>query len=274
MLKISCADFAFPVLPHEKSLQLIKLMGIDYVDIGLFQDRSHIQPSDQLDEPEKKGSALKRKVNDLGLDLADIFLQTDLTLEHNNMNDPDPEVRRKLREQFLRFVEYVHAAGCNHASGLPGFDFGADSWAVCRDELAWRVAEAKKAGITYSVEHCLGSIMQSPSAAIQMCREAEGLTLTLDHSHTTFQGYSPRQVADLMPLASHMHARGAKYGEMQTSIARNDTDFSEVARQMKDTGFAGSLCIEYTYCDWENCNRTENVSETLILTDLFRKLFS
>ena len=78
MIRYSCADFAFPHLTHENSLKLIKMMGIDAVDIGLFQDRSHIQPSDQLDKPEEKGLLLKQKCADLGLAISDIFMQTSL----------------------------------------------------------------------------------------------------------------------------------------------------------------------------------------------------
>ena len=35
-LRFACADFTFPLLPHAKSLELIKLRGIDAVDIGFF----------------------------------------------------------------------------------------------------------------------------------------------------------------------------------------------------------------------------------------------
>ena len=102
MIRYSCADFAFPHLTHENSLKLIKMMGIDAVDIGLFQDRSHIQPSDQLDKPEEKGLLLKQKCADLGLAISDIFMQTSLDFGEVAINHPDAAVRTKQREMFRR----------------------------------------------------------------------------------------------------------------------------------------------------------------------------
>ena len=40
--KLACADFTFPLLPHAKVLDLIAMLGIKGVDIGLFEDRSHL----------------------------------------------------------------------------------------------------------------------------------------------------------------------------------------------------------------------------------------
>ena len=44
-LRLACADFTFPLLPHDKSLQLIAMLEIQGVDIGLFEGRSHLWPS-------------------------------------------------------------------------------------------------------------------------------------------------------------------------------------------------------------------------------------
>jgi hypothetical protein len=45
MPKLACADFSFPLLPHDKALDLIALLDFEGVDIGLFEGRSHLWPS-------------------------------------------------------------------------------------------------------------------------------------------------------------------------------------------------------------------------------------
>ncbi len=35
--RLACADFTFPLLPHDKSLDLIAMLGFEGVDIGLFR---------------------------------------------------------------------------------------------------------------------------------------------------------------------------------------------------------------------------------------------
>ena len=47
--RLACADFTFPLLAHEKVLQLISLLEFTGVDIGLFEGRSHLWPSREFE---------------------------------------------------------------------------------------------------------------------------------------------------------------------------------------------------------------------------------
>jgi len=73
---LACADFTFPLLSHENSLDLISMLGFDGVDIGLFEGRSHLTPSQEFRDT-AAGETLRRKVADRGLKVADLFLQMD-----------------------------------------------------------------------------------------------------------------------------------------------------------------------------------------------------
>lgn len=273
MIAFSCADFTFPILSHEKSLELIALMGFKWVDIGLFQDRSHLQPSNQLVKPEQRGKALYALTQSMNLDVADIFFQASLDFSERAINHPDPAIRKQQRDIFERAIDYTLAANCTKFSGLPGVNYGTpDSHAICTDELLWRVERAKKDGITYSVEPHYGSIMSTPEDALRMLKKVPGLSIILDHAHYTHQGIDIARVKPLAAYASHIHARGAARDEMQTSVARNGTDFSVVCDDIKAVNYSGLICIEYTYVDWENCNRTDNVSETLLLRSKLARL--
>ncbi|MEP0843201.1 MAG: hypothetical protein HRF43_10895, partial [Phycisphaerae bacterium] len=42
---LACADFTFPLLDHDRALDLIALLEFDGVDVGLFEGRSHLWPS-------------------------------------------------------------------------------------------------------------------------------------------------------------------------------------------------------------------------------------
>src|SRR5205814_2151711 len=74
-LKLACADFTFPLLPHEGVLDLIALLEFDGVDIGLFEGRSHLWPSQEFKSVVKSGQSLRRKLTARGLKCADVFLQ-------------------------------------------------------------------------------------------------------------------------------------------------------------------------------------------------------
>jgi sugar phosphate isomerase/epimerase len=83
----------------------------------------------------------------------------------------------------------------------------------------------------------------------------------------------PDEKADLLiPYASHFHARGAAVGSLQTCMKENEIDYEKILVIMQETGYEGWLGVEYTWNEWENCNRTDNVSETILMKDHLMKL--
>lgn len=66
-LKLACADYTFPLLPHDDVLTLIAMLGIRDVDIGLFEHRSHLQPSDQFENVTRSAS-LEKDIGFQGLE--------------------------------------------------------------------------------------------------------------------------------------------------------------------------------------------------------------
>jgi len=274
MIEFSCSDFSFPLLSHEKALELISLMDFKQVDIGLFKDISHIQPKDQLDFPAKKGEALRKLTSDKNLKVSDVFMQSSKDFSEYAINHPNPSVRAGEREMFLRAMEYTVSAGCIHFTGLPGVLFDNDSSKICIDELSWRVEQAKQFNVIYAVEPHYGSIMEIPEKALELLNDVPGLRITLDHSHYTAQGVNMECLRPMIRYASHMHARSAAKGEMQTTFSRCETDFTTISKDIKEMGYSGTICLEYCYLDWENCNRTDNVSETIILRRHLAKLLN
>mgnify|MGYP001159474772 FL=1 len=86
--KLACADFTFPLLPHAKALDLIAMLGIKGVDIGLFEDRSHLWPSREFKRLRPAARQLKKKLGDRGLVAADIFLQLGEDFAECALNHP------------------------------------------------------------------------------------------------------------------------------------------------------------------------------------------
>lgn len=273
--KLACADFSFPLLDHDSSLALIAMLGMDGVDIGLFEGRSHLWPSREYLNPTRSGKALGRKVRDLGLKTADVFLQMAPDFVPFAINHPESSRRRKARDWFLKTLDYAAAAGARHVTTLPGVRFEdeppARSLGRSVDELAWRVEQARKHRITFAVEAHVGSIVPTPAGAEALVRQVPGLTLTLDYTHFTRAGMKDAQIETLTRHASHFHVRGARKGRLQTSFKENAIDYARVLRKLDAAGYRGYLGIEYVWIDWEHCNEVDNLSETVLFRDFFRK---
>jgi len=273
-LKLACADFAFPLLPHDKVLDLIAMLEFDGVDIGLFEGRSHLWPSKVLAAPVKAGKQLGRKLADRGLRCADVFLQMDPSFIPYAINQPAAARRRRARDWFRKTLDYAAACGAKHVTTLPGVYFDteqpADSWQRCGEELAWRAEQAKPHRIVFGVEAHVGSITPNPKAALRLVRSAPGLTLTLDYTHFTRDGLPDRAVEPLIAHASHFHARGARKGRLQTSFRNNTIDYARVLRALRQADYQGYVGVEYVWVDWEHCNEVDNLSETIQLRDFLR----
>jgi sugar phosphate isomerase/epimerase len=274
-LKLACADFTFPLLSHDNSLDLIAMLGFEGIDIGLFEGRSHLWPSRVFADVKASAKELKHKLRSRGLELADVFLQTAPDFVSVAPNHPDLFVRRQARDWFVRTVEFALECGAKHISALPGVTFEnepeAESYERCRDELAWRCQTAAAQGITFSIEAHVGSIAPTPESAARLVQSVPGLTLTLDYTHFTRAGVPDHEIEPLIAYASHFHARGARPGRLQASCNENIIDYARVLDAMRQVGYKGYVGVEYVWIDWEHCNEVDNLSETILMRDYLRK---
>ncbi len=272
---LACADFAFPLLPHADVFKLIAMLGFEGVDVGLFEGRSHLRPSQVLADLPRAAAALSALVGDQGLAFADIFYQTSAFPEMA-ANHPDAAERRKGRDLFLRMLEFTLRCNAPHMTALPGMDWEGEprETALKRsaEELAWRAEQARQVGVIFAVEAHLGSIVPTPAGAQQLAEMTPGLTLTLDYTHFTYQGIGDDECEALMPYASHYHARCARPTRLQAPFKENAIDFQRVLRAMDRTQYAGYVGVEYVWIDWEHCNEVDNIAETIQLRDQLRSL--
>lgn len=274
--KYSCADFTFPLLPHNKVLQLIKLLGIDAVDLGIFEGRSHHYPSHIAKNPIGEGKRLANELREIGLEPADVFMQTGEDPPIAAANTPDKAIRENNRMIFQKILEFTKTLGCAHVTGLPGVlhegQTDEDDWKRACEEAFWRVEKAKEYNLVYAIEPHVGSILPDTDSTLKFIEDCPGISLTLDYGHFIYQGQTNESVHPLIPHASHFHARGGAKGKLQTMVSENEIDFKTIVSRFKEKGFLGFTCLEYVHVDWEGCNKTDNVSETIQLQELLRKL--
>lgn len=271
-LKLSCTDFSFPLLAHEQALAAIALLGFRGADIGLFEGHGHLKPSAELNTPAASGAKLKRRLAAHGLKASDIFLQIHSGFVEFAINHPDNRRRQFARDQFLRALEYANAAGADHVTILPGVAFAGESRAesISRsaDELNWRVAQAKAAKLQLAVEPHIGSLIDTPEKALDLVKRVNGLGFTLDYAHFTRAGISDTRIEPLAKFATHLHARTARRGRLQSPLKDNTIDFPNVVKALAKAKFFGWVALEFVWIDWEHCNEVDIVSETVQLKSL------
>jgi sugar phosphate isomerase/epimerase len=271
-LNLSCADFSFSLLDHHRALAVIALLGLRGVDIGLFEGHGHLKPSRELLKPTRNGAALRRKLAAHGLKAADMFLQIHAGFAEFAINHPEAKRRKFAREQFLRTLDYAQAAGSAHITVLPGVTFDGESRGACvlrsADELAWRVGRAKAAKLQLAVEPHVGSLIDTPERALDLAKCVPGLGFTLDYAHFTRAGISDARIEPLTRFATHLHARAARRGRLQSSLQENTIDFPRALSALRENKFRGWIALEYVWIDWEHCNEVDVISESIQLKRL------
>lgn len=247
----------------------MRLLGFDYIDVGLFARSTHFSP----DHLEKSPQGYTRQIiDDLSaaeLRISDLFLQTGVAPADLAANDPNPALAAKTRDTFKRAVDLCVALGCSHLTGLPGvFHHGVPQdrdLELAAEVAAWRLTECASAGISYSIEPHVGSITSEVESTQAFLAAVKGLTLTLDYGHFVMAGEESEHIHKLTPFASHVHARGGAPGRLQVSVSENAIDFPGMLNALKNNNYDSFVALEYVWVDWENCNLTDNVSETVLL---------
>jgi sugar phosphate isomerase/epimerase len=273
--RLACSDFTFPLLEHDKVLKLISLLDFQGVDIGLFEERGHLQPSIELANPARSGKALGKKAEDAGLRIADVFLQASPDFRVYAINHSDGARREHARGLFLKTLEYAEAAGSEHVTCLPGVSFDEESKSAwlgrAAEELAWRIDQARRHAIRFSTEVHVGSLAATPADAVELITRVPGLKLTLDYTHFVRAGLPASDVHVLIPFADHFHVRGARPGKLQASFQHNVIDYLDIVSRLKQANYTGWIGIEYIWIDWENANECDNISESIQFRNLIRR---
>lgn len=273
-MKLSCADFTWPLLPHQRVLQLIKLLDLDGVDIGFFGNRSHIRPEVVRDDIPMWAGLLKERLALTGLELADLYYQPWSDFERMAPNNPDPKQQADSDALFQVVVEFGRRLNAPGITMLPGTRFGDESYETSirrsAEKLKQRVEQCARYGMPLSVEGHIGSHVDSPERLARLVELTPGLTLTLDYTHYTYAGFPDSEIEPLIRHARHFQIRGAAKGKLQATFAENTIDHERIVEKMRELGYDRWIGLEYVWVNWQDCNRSENVCETIQLRDQVR----
>lgn len=278
-MHISCSDYTFPLLPRAKRFAMLGLLGFRHVDLGLFERNTGLRPAQLAADPKGFTRQLKSELRHTRLRVSDVFLQVGPEPSIAAANDPNPRVRARNRKIFLLALDLCSALECAHLTGLPGVRHPgvpeADDLALAREVATWRQHVAASAGVKYAIEPHIGSICSDVARTRSFVESIPGLTLTLDYGHFVMDGTPCAEIHPLLPLASHVHARGGAPGQLQATTAENTIDFEGMVRRLRERKYRGCVAVEYVWTEWGQCNRADNVSETILLrqqlNDLIRK---
>lgn len=273
-MRLATADYSFPLLEWRQAAELIRNLGFQGIDISVFDRRSQLPSSEILANPSEHGARVRRTLDEIGLDIADVFAIPGSSFEQGAPNDPSALERAKSRDYFYRLLEFTLRCNAKHFTLLPGIHFPqealADSLKRCAEELEWRALASRDLGVRFSIEAHMGSVVSTPALAAMLLDMAPSLTLTLDPGHFVSQGVPDAEILPLAARTSHFHARCGRAGRLQAPLKQNTIPFDSYVKALHTAKYTGWLAVEYVWIDWESCNEVDILSETILLRDLLR----
>lgn len=280
-MRLSCADYSFPLLPYDVNLALIKGLEFDAVDVAVFSGNPNNSAEEVLADPTGAGRRVKGMIHDTGLVVADVFpiVITDFRpvfdVQSAAPNNPSAEVRRQARDDFRRFVEFTLVCESPGLTILPGCPFEGNDpsrdWGLATEELAWRVQVAQDAGLELGFEPHIGSITETPEVTAQFVSEVPGLKVCLDFAHFVYQGISQERIETLLPISRHHQVRQAADGVMQAISYEGTIDIKRLVRQLVEQNYNGFVAAEYVWMKKWACDRVDNLCETIYVRDQIRE---
>lgn len=266
-MKLSVTSWSFPACTLAECQGIARALGIRHLDLGLLH-RAALDRNRVVTDP--LGAA--QEVRALGVSAANLYWLFGPDPETHSVSDPTA-LDRNLREldAVTRFAE---AMGIPTLFVLPGVSRPGRSPARLLEDSAASLREmlpvAQARGLTLTVEPHVGSLLASPAETLALLESVPGLRLTLDYAHFACMGFPQDQIDVLAPHAAHVHLRQARPGALQAKWGEGTLDFGRMIGTLRDSGYDGTLAIEYVHQSYMNTLYDDVLTETIRMRDLAR----
>ncbi len=275
-LRISCNDYAWPVLSHPTVLAVIADLGFTGVDVGVFGDITHVTVPSVVADPRRRADEVRAAVDAAGLAVADVFLTSSLELDRVTPTSRTGDDVEELRAIFRAMVDFAEALSAPGVTLLPGVVVEGrselESIELAAEGLRPLVEMGAERGLGVSVEPHTGSCIETPEATMELLERCPGLTVTLDPSHFAYLGCSTERMTVLAPRTRHVQIRPAGPGVMQCKVPDNEVDLELLVRSLADAGYDGWFASEFVWMAKWGCDAVDNTAESARLRELLVRL--
>ncbi len=266
-MKLSTTAWSFPQLSLKEITGILKVLGINSVDIGLFYN-SALDKNRLLNDAEPYAQELLN----LDIDFANLYYLFGDGLGERNL--ADGKSLKENIEDFKKLMPFLKTAKIPSIMLLPGvLNKGQGRQAALKEtviSLKELLPIANDNGIALTIEPHVHSYLESPSLVLELLAQVP-VKLTLDYAHFVALGYRQEEIDELAKYATHVHLRQARAGFLQAKLEQGTINFPAVLAKLKEHNYKGYLSIEYVHQDYMNTLYDDVLSETVKMRDLVRE---
>ena len=264
--------FSTPHCTLEESARIWHALGIRVMDLGNGRDLDPNHVALNIDAEADRVRAIGDAV---GMRFHDVFPQA---TDKHITNTPDSVEYEHQRKVNTAWIEFAAKAGMDGVTLSPGIYWPGltveQAFNRSRDQLRVLVDVAAEFAMNLRIEPHVDSVTWSPELALRMLDEVPGLSFTLDHSHFVFHGMPYEQIALMHPHGTHWHARQASLSRLQARFDEGTVDFGRIVADLTRHGYNGVIALEVVTTPWLELDRTDVLTETVLLRDQLRALLN
>jgi sugar phosphate isomerase/epimerase len=238
-----CDRKRFPAL--DETLAKIRELGFAAVDLDLFENWQHVNPSELAAGGEPHVAQVADVVRTSGLRVSSLNCGPS-----QKLNDPSPQAFEQYQREFAALIALAEAVECANVTLQAGPLMGGRDSAEQRDTMREHVRELAalrgERDITISLEGHANTLIEEPGAALEFMQSVwPDVGYTYDPSHPELQGTPLRDTEALLRYTHHVHVRNASLGKMQDTMTAGTVDIEWVVTALKEVGYNGAITIEY-----------------------------
>ena len=124
-------------------------------------------------------------------------------------------------------------------SAVPGTPFNEEI-----DRLRELVKIGVYHGVVIGIATEAGRITETPETAVSLCKHVNGLGVTLDPSHYTYNLSKPKDFEAILPYIYHVRLRDTTQKHFQTRIGQGVVEFGRLVVQLNKVEYRRALCVD------------------------------
>ena len=210
---VACSTLCFARFPLERALRIIGELEFSKLDVAIHERGPHLRPSEVVDDVALAAQRIR-----IGPSLTPAAFSVEI--ETSTSGEYERQLKAICRLARMSTVSLLTIPA---GPGSAGIDCE-----VKRLAPLLKIAEAE--GMVLTVPTHIGSITETPEAAIELCERLPGLGLTLDPSHFIAGPHQGQSFEDVFPYVRHVHLRdtGRRADQFQVRVGQGEVEYGRI----------------------------------------------
>lgn len=226
---VACSLLCFGKYSLEQALQIAGELEFTKIDVAIHEQGPHLRPSEVLADVSKCAQRLRTGLS-LAVTAFSVEIETASQEEYLNQLRAICRLARQTMTPVLSIPAAPAGSGLNAE--------------VARLSSLVHLAEVE--GVILTLETRIGTMTESPSMAVELCKRVPGLGITLDPSHYIAGPHNARSHDQVYPYVRHVRLRDTGRGpeHFQVRVGQGQIEYGRITAQLARYHYERALSVD------------------------------